>query len=213
MSQPNANAKLQEEIKRYVQAHRDAQSALKECELVRADGNDGLIVPSLNEFRSVAEHIEYYFSADRVEQAEDELAEMVTHLRRAAYDAYQAQIQFYLRKCQDFDNDYRQICIVEILGTFVADRQVAQGIIKEISAEKRDDLNNRGKYAEQKKEQLAKLKDINERWEIARQELNKKIAADDRQRAGDKKERKRSKIQFWLMLAITAASVIVAVCK
>lgn len=177
---------------KYSHAFRTAEKHTKQAEkfLNRLNENGdvlflrGLLFPAVNELRCAAYHaILANDSTDSVEK-EEEFTSAKKHCERASFDALEAQIQYLIGLCDIFQDDYRLIDdIGEVIKNYQEDCLVLDSIIDETPA--RSDYEHREDYWEVLERHLEQLKPICKRWKIGRQELNKKLTKERRNRRNE----------------------------
>ncbi|MDR0867410.1 MAG: hypothetical protein LBP75_02910 [Planctomycetota bacterium] len=195
---------IRAKLAEFEREYRRAESALKvhEIEVLM-----GLVAPALNEFRYAGSHLSRIFADDEDTNNLDEIAatqaidEGIRHLRRATYDAYDAALLFYLRKCDAFNREYKHTTVTTILPSFPDEQTQIDTIKNELDKEYRD-KERRDKYVESKEQQYLRARDISQKWERYRSELNKERA-----------KNLRSTLLSILGILITLAALLVALIK
>ena len=104
-----------------------AEKYAKEVEMLES----AVVVPAINELRYAGHHI---LSAidDEGSIAEDELTKAIGHCQRAMYEACEAGITFCLDKIKDFNEEYRDVVINEVITNYserLARAQQTVGVI------------------------------------------------------------------------------------
>ena len=122
-----------------------------------------------------AEHLARALSSSDVDEVLCCLDRGLRHTRRAMYDAYDANANFYLEQCKFFEYEYKHTVIPEINSNYLDEKLALEKIKKEIASENRQ---VKEVYIEKKKAQLQLLKDIYTKWDASRPELNKKRRKD-----------------------------------
>jgi hypothetical protein len=156
---------------------RDAYN-LAEQHIKLVEHHEGLAFPPVNELRYAGQHL-----CRAVVETDDGVKEKhyqdaLDHCRRASYDALEILLSYYLEKCIKFQDDYRQVLVGDILGSYLDDRKVLNAI-KQKSMSR--DHKNRGEYFADVQRDGEIVRDISEHWENARPELNKKVETDRRE--------------------------------
>jgi hypothetical protein len=190
-----ATPELDRKIQEYCATYDEAERALKAHEL---DANEGLSVPALNEFRCAGRHFVRAISANDLPVTLEEVEAAINHLRRAAYDAYDVDIFYFINKCDDFRKTYSATSITPVISSFVDDCLELDATIeemKEFAIKQRSDSTGKELPAQW----LHKVKKISRRWELSREELNKNI----------RREKRRVVVQ-WLPIILAIIAIIVA---
>jgi len=140
----------------------------------------GLLFPAINELRYSAYHaIEAHSTDDPVAKA-GSFVSARKHCFRASFDALEAQVQYLIGVCAVFQNDYRLVSIGEVIPNYQADCLVLDEINQNALA--RADYEHREDYWKEAAVHLSRLEPICKRWEIGREELNKKLKREIRNR-------------------------------
>lgn len=177
----------------YQRGYDAAERALKTHEI---DVGEGLVIPSLNEFRCAGQHVARALAADNQGSALENLDQAVRHTHRAEYDAYDAAIQFYLQRCIAFREDYKHLVISKTISSYHDDLVALENIKDEIAKEAR---KNREIYIEGKQKQYEALKAINRKWELAREELNKCLLID-----------RNNRVKWLVGIAVAILGIVIA---
>lgn len=167
---------IQSKFLEYQKEYTDAEKTLKAHE---TEVDEGIIVPALNEFRYAGQHIARALAAKDMSVAIENLDQAIRHARRAKYDAHDAVIQYYLEQCKFFKEDYKFIQITSVVAAYNDDCVALASIQDEMAQE---DRNKREEYIACKIQQCEVAKRIYRRWDFARDELNKVMAVETRER-------------------------------
>lgn len=164
-------------FKKLVDAYRGAEKIIKraETEVELRFGADyaeikGLFIPSINQLRYAGNHIVSFLeNSDKVEEC---LEKAVSHCVRATCDAYDCVIQFYLRRCQRFLEEYSGVVFGDVIPDFNAKKVALNRIGRE--PRERGDLS--AEYFDGMRRDCELVVAIYDSFDAAREELNKKIA-------------------------------------
>jgi hypothetical protein len=166
------NASLDSDlIEEYCNVFSIAESHLKNAESFVKDKTieGGILIPSLNEFRYAGCHAMRALASTLSNEGKiEEYKKAIAHCERASYDILDAQIQFYIKECMTFREDYKLITISNVIPDYLKDCEYIEQI--------KDDLK---KYRDKKsrwqciEEYLNDMTNILRKWNIAREELNK----------------------------------------
>ncbi|MGL4595003.1 MAG: hypothetical protein ACRCUY_09770 [Thermoguttaceae bacterium] len=170
----------------YCEAFESAEKHLKNAETYvgqisgNVDSYDffaGLLLPATNELRYAGYHAakasKYDFDADDNTVANNKKTEYekaIKHCHRACFDAIDAQMQYAISECRQFQEDYRTVVISGIIKNYQDD--IAQ--LDQFQAQMREqgEKEDRWKMMELI---LPKLLEIQKRWNFGRDELNKML--------------------------------------
>lgn len=153
-----------------------AENAIKLVEHRHSD----LIVPAVNELRYACYHIVNYIK-DPTQS--DEIKKACGHCKRSTYDAYEAGILYCCREYEDFQNDYKNCVITNVLPDYIEKRKsINDGLEFTRSIDKETKAQNYEQCEKHHKELVAIVDSLRE----AREELNKTIS----------KDRKRTQILY-----------------
>ena len=144
----------------------EAERAIKEIEDI---GNE-LIVPAVNQLRYTGNHLIRYLADP---SRKTELFEAERHCKRAAYDAYEAAILYYLSLFHTFKHDYRKGTISTVIPDYAdlcLQVEKARKLIRNNNTSK-----TRGDYYKECREHLKEITAIVDKLEASREELNKLI--------------------------------------
>ena len=89
---------------------RQAECAIKTAEELHSQ----IPFSAINELRYAGRHLTEWLT----QKGEEELDKAVRHCRRAAYDANEAQLLYYLEEIKKFKHDYRNIVISEVVASY-----------------------------------------------------------------------------------------------
>lgn len=149
-----------------------AESEAKKAELLLGE----LSIPCVNELRYAGSHlIQGLVARDKDEEQleREQLERACKHCRRALYDAWEAQILYYLEKISAFQHDYRNVVISDVLSNYtelsMSIQQSRDAILK---AQAMPDKEERCLTIAGHVDVLAK---IQQTLDASRDELNKKM--------------------------------------
>lgn len=137
--------------------------------------NEGLDIPAINELRYVSYHLLEMLVAPSVSRDEHG-GKVVSHLKRAIYDACEALISIQLEELRTFQVDYRLVVVSEVIKDYsilMQDAEAASALIK--GTQRGHD--GREEYYTQALKHVDALSKINITLRAAREELNKKLEA------------------------------------
>lgn len=161
----------------YCKYIRIAEKAIKKAEsrvcYENPDGTEvsGLCIPAINELRCAAYHISLAFSNVTDEEKLSGYRNAIGHCKRAAYEALDSLLQFYIKELHAFQKDYETVLIGDTLPAYLEDCVFIDSVIDEQS--NREDITLDDISTQEA--QLAKLEGIWKKWKAARQELNKQL--------------------------------------
>ncbi len=166
------------ELKTYNEAFSAAEKALKENELT--DIENGLNVAVLNELRYAGKHatrVSKYLlelqktSPENIEECNNialnawkELLSAIGHAKRAEYDAFDASLMYYLIKCNEFTELFQSTNVERYIPEYTAHKKELIRIKNTIAQESRGSED----YFKHKKEQVARVADIYQKWDAKR---------------------------------------------
>ena len=142
-----------------------AEKAVKEVEYIHLE----LTVPAVNELRYAGYHVSNYL--ENTERT-DELSRAVGHCKRAIYDAYEASILYNIKGYRAVKSDYATVVISEVLSDYNDLHYKVTTILKFVQSV---DKETKDQHYAVCKQYHHELKDIIEKLDSARDELNKKI--------------------------------------
>ncbi len=142
-----------------------AEKAVKEVEYIHLE----LTVPAVNELRYAGYHVSNYL--ENTERT-DELNRAVGHCKRAIYDAYEASILYNIKGFRAFKRDYASVVVSEVLADYNDLHYKVTTILKFVQSVDKEAKDQHYAVCSQYHDEL---KDIIEKLDSARDELNKKI--------------------------------------
>ncbi|MCJ2029115.1 hypothetical protein MKK50_06815 [Methylobacterium sp. J-043] len=156
-------------------------------------------IPAINEMRYVGYHLLHSIGSSNSACDVEELRKAIRHAQRATYEAAEAGIQIALREIDLFKSNYQLVTI----GDVVKDWQDI--LVKRKEAERslnqpREVGDNRDLDHERHKSFFRDLSSTANRLDLAREELNKKMAAE-----------RRLKIRFVVPICIAITAVCVTI--
>lgn len=201
-----------EQLKKSVQAFKDAERFLKRSELMN-DAKNKLYIPSINELRYYGYHLNKALSANCEKTQFEELKRAERHCHRAAYDAVELGMIINMRDIAQFQADYKDLVIVEAIPKYpemMAEVVDYQDFIAEHSAE------DRTEYYQECSEKLRELQKIRSALENSRSSLNAKrqqIAdavrrAEMAEQRADRLEREAKSTRFTNAVVILIAALL-----
>jgi len=184
---------------------KDIQSAFHKAEESLKDGelfNRGVFIPAVNQLRYVGSHLIDALCLGDQKEIEEHLQDILRHCYRAVFDSLEAQAQYYLGECDDFKEHFKDIEIIPTIPSFIQDSKTVGDIRREIPKMRRAG-KERYKYWHDMEKYLVQLKEIAERWNDARQELNKRINI-------ARRDQRRFIISCFLIIAGIIVSVVLS---
>ncbi|HUY03721.1 MAG TPA: hypothetical protein VMV33_10575 [Rhodocyclaceae bacterium] len=136
--------------------------------LVDKEVRTGLLIPTINQLRYAGHHLLAYLTTGNI----SDLDEAESHSTRALYDAYQAELLFYLRQFKAFQDSYDDMVMSETIAQYIEwqDRHEEVQTVIRTNFEAPD----RGKYFEILSPHIEVLNKIHKHLPRARENLNKK---------------------------------------
>ena len=135
---------------------------------------DGLEIPAVNELRYAGKHCLISLTSTDDDEIAQNLYEAKDHCKRATFDAMEMGIVILLDKIRIFKEDYKYVTIPDVLPDYLENLKTVRDIQSFIAK------TNRLEITEDDYQKIQELFDqvfeISESFEIARSELNKKIA-------------------------------------
>ena len=135
--------------------------------------HEGLAFPPVNELRYAGQHLCRALVETDSDAKVKHYQDALDHCRRASYDALEILLSYYLERCIRFQDDYRQVVIPDILGSYLDDRKILNEIKQKTMIR---DYEDRAQYFSDIQRDGEIIRGISEHWENARPELNKKVA-------------------------------------
>lgn len=157
----------------------------------------GLFIPAINELRNAGYHIADYFKNGK----QLSVQKAISHCVRAAYEAYDCQINFFFCECRQFQNDYRTVVISSVIPDYVAMTQRLNEMLSDTVVRMQD----HEQIIENKRRTTEDLVNIYCRFQAARDELNKIVEEKLRMEAREKDREKRSS---WRTVVATVVGAI-----
>jgi hypothetical protein len=157
-----------------------AETHLKNAEYFIRDKTieGGVLIPAINELRYAGYHAAQVL-APTISEAEkiEEYKKAIAHCERACFDSLDAQLQFCLRECKTFSNDYKLVVISRVIPNYIDNRTLIENIKDDLK--KQSNKESRWQCIEK---YLNEVSNISKQWNNAREELNKilKEAVDKR---------------------------------
>lgn len=139
---------------------------------------NGLDGPALNEVRNATYHLLEALCGDQSQRV-DQIRKAERHAQRAIYDCSEATILSELEKLRLFKDDYRLIVIGETLPSYQQYMLSADEAKNRID-DARKNQENRNQFYQAVQEDTKELKRINASCAAAREELNKRISAQNK---------------------------------
>lgn len=158
--------KDQKQLAYIAELFNEAESAIKEIE----DLGSELVVPAVNQLRYCGNHLVRYLSNT---SNKEELLDSIKHCKRAAYDAYEAAIVYYLLEFKKFKDDYRRVQITPIIPDYADIQQKIEQARNFIR--KNNESKTRGDFYKDGRKHLELLASNVEKLNSNRDELNKAI--------------------------------------
>lgn len=186
------NISQEEEIRN---AFEKAERFIKIVEAI----DDEVIIPAINELRYAGFHLTRFLTAPCDEKRSQEYNSVLSHCRRASYEALDAGLIFLLEKVQTFKEDYKRVVISEVVADY-PDILVYADEVNDLLVQPRQDGDNRDEDFGAREKAFNELRCIVNKLDKAREELNKKIW----------KER-RNTILALVSVAVTLLGVIVTI--
>lgn len=157
----------------------EAERELKKIERV----NDELPIPPVNELRYAGNHLARAWAAHNRDEAvvcNEEIDKAARHCQRSIYDAHEVGIQFYLKRIQMFQEEYRNVPVVTILKNYPDLRVEANEANEHIQIVAERHRGERDGYYNECREHYNKIKRVAEVLDAARDDLNVQISQDIR---------------------------------
>jgi len=175
---------MKQKAENYCKAYRDAEQHVKcaektiqsidptgKTDLTGGTGSlRGILIPSINELRYAGWHAVRALEAQNNEDRAVEWDSAEDHCFRASYDAFDAQLQYIVGECAIFQNDYRRG--VEI-SRVISDYQEDCRILNKLKRVDYRQIKSRGDHWKDMQQHVETLLPILEKWNTARDELNK----------------------------------------
>jgi hypothetical protein len=161
--------------KEYCNAFSTAETHLKNAEyLIKSKTiKGGVVIPAINELRYAGYHAALALDTTISQENKIELyKKAIGHCERSSYDSLDALFQFGINQCTIFREDYKLIVISEIIPDYLNDCQRLEKIKNELI--RQEDKKSRWQNIEK---HLNEVLSICEKWNIAREELNKRARA------------------------------------
>lgn len=143
--------------------------------------NDELPMPSINELRYSGYHIARAWTAQQGDDATtmaDELTKAKRHAERALYDAYEIGIQYHLGRIGGFKKDYKNFNVSSVLKDYADLRAQANQANKHIQEVAEHTVGQREQHYQACAEHYARVAQIADRLDEARDDINAAIRAD-----------------------------------
>lgn len=157
----------QKKLREVAQLFAQAESEAKKAELLLGE----LSIPCVNELRYAGSHLIQGLVAR--DKDEEQLERACKHCRRALYDAWEAQILYYLEKISAFQHDYRNVVISDVLSNYTElSMSIQQSRDVILKAQAMPDKEERCLTIAGHVDVLAK---IQQTLDASRDELNKKM--------------------------------------
>lgn len=172
----------------------EAEKAIKSTEIKTLQG---LSIPAVNQLRYAGQHITRISSLSDKKAILQEIESAKSHSKRAIYEAYDAAFLHYFKEFRMFNEEFKAIPIIPSYPGYIEDKANLRRLMDDIATENRE---NGEKYVEQKERQLAVVKDIANKCNDAREELNKQKFA----------ERTNAK-RFLITLIMGGGSLLIAI--
>lgn len=188
------SSKAETEQKRFLTLWHKAEDDIKLCERIASK----LLIPAVNELRYAGTHHALALEAATEEAQLDQLSKAQKHCIRASYDAIEMVIIHELERVDQFRHDYRQVEITSAVPDYTALR----GSLREVRAllERARQDDTREVYYERLRAQVQQVREIADRFDDAREELNKRVLSENR--------KARNQI---VSVVVGVASIVVAV--
>jgi len=157
------------------QAYNSAEQSIKLIE--REFGDSGIAVPAINELRYAGQHLcRALVESDDVVK-EKHYRDALGHCRRASYDAHELRLVNYFSKCVRFQSIYSRVVISSVLPSYLEDRAILNTINQTTLAR---DHENREQFFRDIEKDSETIRNLLERWENARPQLNLIVENDRR---------------------------------
>jgi len=161
----------------YFQAFKAAEGHIKSAEnLVRffnpigeVEYLRGLLMPAVNELRYAGRHAIHAAEATSGDEREERFVEAKKHCFRASYDAFDAQLQYLIGECDLFQRDFRRVPIAPVIDSYQDDCRTLNRL-KMIDYRR---TGNREDHWAEMERHGETLRQILEKWNTGREELNK----------------------------------------
>jgi hypothetical protein len=160
---------LHDRIEEVANAFSRAEEEIKKVEDLAGE----VAIPAINELRYAGYHVLQALSGNSEDQ-DEQFRRAKRHCERAQYDASDMGVVYLLEKIKIFVDDYKDIAITDVLPDYVGMRSK----LEEINDRRADALknsDNRNGFYESAAGDLGELSDIALNFDLAREELNKKI--------------------------------------
>lgn len=192
---------LAKEVEPVLDAFLDAEKIIKEVELTDQE----LIIPSINELRYAGRQLLVTYKCiqdqEDVKIISEELIKAKNNCHIARYDAYQAALYYYIEKINRFREEYKYYVISDIIENYI-DHLLELGDALEfigINSHSSQQIDFEGL-----EKHFFNLKRFYKKTTAAREDLNKKISA-------DQKTTKRVVLVIGLTILAILVSILIAV--
>lgn len=151
-----------------------AETAIKMAE---RSGNE-VVIPAVNQLRYAGYHTVTYLNAHFNERI-DHIERAKKHCKRAILDTVEASIMLYLAEIRNFEKDFKSIEISSVISDYLEKKKIVREISRKVTPAHGDE--EKLKLFEALKQDVEKLREINDSFEDARDELNKKLKKERRE--------------------------------
>ncbi|MHA5986296.1 hypothetical protein ACVSMR_05660 [Pseudomonas aeruginosa] len=171
--------------------YRQAEEKIKLVENLSQE----LSIPAVNELRYAGYHMVQYLSGDG--EPEVELKKAQNHCKRAIYDAVEAGITHQLEMIRIFQQDFKVLILSDFIPNYPAlQKQIREA--RDLILAPKNAHKDRAAYYEQCVTHLENLRAGLDKLDEHREELLKRL-----------KQRNRSSIANWSMLAATLVATVI----
>ncbi|MDG4574830.1 MAG: hypothetical protein P9C36_05730 [Defluviicoccus sp.] len=174
---------------------RDAERQIKRAEEISGE----LAIPAVNELRYAGWHLLEALCSGDPDNAVEQLARARRHCQRAIFDASDTSIIYLLEKIRTFQDDYRRFVISDVIPDYSILKKTISSTRHKIE-KAREGNDRRESYYLEAASSVGQLKDIGDRLDDSREELNKAV-----------RRQNRETFKFWLMAILTAVAAVAAV--
>ena len=166
---------LETKKREYQRAFAKAEASLKSNEIETLSSE----TPSLNELRYSGQHFAHAIICEldnNIAEAESHIDQATRHCKRAFYDAKESLFLNLMKQIHDFQAEYKEIVVSDVINEFAGHRRKLKEIQKEYGEVviKALERHNRDLYIDEIEKNIPAIEEILFDWENRRDELNRK---------------------------------------
>lgn len=139
----------------------------------------GLDGPALNETRNATFHLLKALRSQNNSEKRIQIERAERHAQRATYDCHEAVLLVELDKLRAFKTDYKDVVIGDVINNYQEGMQDAECAFELIQS-CRNNQKDRNNFYEEIDPLVKKISSFNKKCEIAREELNKSIRKENK---------------------------------